>query len=415
MITQLINQQGSPFYYRYGKNTDIPNVIYTGLYQQVQPKSYFHKGDTYITGVKDNETRDPVIYRYRASDNTVVGVDVGVIDGVDPLDHQNPLVFFEDNFVYVVMVNPHAAPIRIWKSNTTDVTDGFSVHYNLSGSFSYVTAYKCPVTNSVYFLSRFLGLVHGIGKSNGNDYTDWTTLTITDNDYGSTTYRHYPFVPRPYGDNEWYYFALIQRNDSESSNSLQIYMYFAHSFYKTKDFKTFYSLDESFSKNIPENGVITNTEVQNELTYIGSAATDDKYVSYFAGCVIDDVIYGSYLDQSISYYKFYKIENGVKTEYDCNIPNLPLNPFSFSLLNIYYNGNNLVIRVGSSSVWVCDLDFSNQKLAFTNEQTEPNPVNAAIFPVNLDEVYGDYLYGGGQTDTNLGVLPYYITQDKFIR
>ena len=415
MTTQIINQQGSPFYYRYGKNTDITNVIYTGLYQQVQPKSYFYKGDTYITGVTNQPTRNPVIYRYRQSDNSVVGVNVGVIDNVDPLDHQNPLVFIQDDYIHVMMVNPHGAPIRIWKSNTTDITDGFSVLYNLSGNYSYITAYKIPSDDSVYFLSRFDGFVSGIGISNGSDYTDWRTLQTTNNDYGSTTYRHYPFVPRPYGENEWYYFAIIQRNDSESSDPLQIFMYFAHSFYKTKDFRTFYSLDETFSKNVPVDGVITNTEVQNELTYIGSDTTDDQYVSYFAGCVVNDVIYGSYLYQSIPYYKFYKIENGVKTEYDCNIPNLPLNPFSFSILNIYYNGKSLVIRVGGSAVWICDLDFSNQKLVYTNEQTEANPVNAAIFPLNLDEVYGEYLYGGGQLNVNQGILPYYITKDKFIR
>ena len=413
MIQQIIIQDViDDFYYKYNLNTSISDVIYTGSYGGlVTPKSTFNKGDTYITGVTDESTRNPVIYRYRSSNNSIVGVDVGTIDNIDPLEHQHPAVIIVDDYVYVFMVNGHGEDIKIWKSNTVNIEDGFTLFNTITGTpFTYLNATK-KNDDSIYFLSRvgFGGtneFGHTIGRSNKNDYTTWSVQNITDPNYSTTDNRHYPNIPTPY-NNEWYYFCINLRNETNTPE-----VYFAQAYYKTKDFETYYSLDESFSKNISLSGVITASEVESNLTYIGSTSAESTYVGASLGCVVNDVVYNAYFDV-LDYWKFYKIENGIKTEYPCLIPNLNTNSnFSYNI-RFKYNGNNLVL-IGDRKIWSCNLDFSNLQIIYDYGNDSVSTIaDATLLPNNLNLVYGDYIFGGNFD--SLGEFPYYVTNDKFIR
>lgn len=414
ILQQIIQQFSDAFFYRYGFTEEISDVIYSGLYVQVAPKCWYYNGDTYFTAVTSEATRNPVLYRYRSSDDSIVGVDVGTIDNTDPLNHQNPAIAVVDDFIYVLMVNGHGQDIKIWKSDTTDISDGFTLFHTITDfDFGYLHTYRR--NNYQYFLSRDTQSDFGsiVGKSADSSFVSWDVNRVTLAEKPTTGYRHYPYIPTPYNEDNWNYFSITLRNDNASSDPDQIFMYFGHAFYKTQDFVTYYSLDENFSKNVVSSGAITQSEVNSNLMYIGSESTDEDYTSHFQGCVINGVIYGSYVSQSINYHKFYKIENGVKTEYECNIPNLSINPFSFNVLTILSNGNNLVIRVSGGDVYVCDFNFNNQSIAYTVADNQIYPINAPIYPFNLDEVGEIYALGGQQVYT--GAFPYIVTNDKFIR
>lgn len=414
MIHQIISQNTNYLDFQYRISEAISDVLYTGSYGGlVTPKCVFHKGDTYMTGTDDNTNRNPVLFRYRQSDDSVVGVDVGTIDNFDPLFHQHPSIFIKEDFIYIMMVNGHGQDIKIWKSNTTDIADGFTLFHTITGNFSYVDVYSKP-NGSLYFLSRTLGgMNHQIGVSDTEDYTSWTVTQITNPDFSTTDNRHYPNIPIPYGNNDWFYFCINLRNETNTPTDTETY--FGHAYYKTQDFETFYSLDETYSKNISIDGVFTPSEIETNLTYVGSTSDDRNYVGASWGCVINDEIYNAYYDSNISYWKFYKINAlGVKTEFQCFIPNVQTTVnFSYNF-SFYYNENNLIIRTSTRKFYTSDLSFNNQVEYFDiTESSGEVLANATIPPYNFKDVSGKYLLGGATS--SLGKFPYFITEDKFIR
>lgn len=386
--------------------------VQTGVWQ-IYPQMYYYDGYTYQGATKNVSNRDPILLRFNQRDNSVIHVDVGTIDNFDPIFHQRPIPIEYNGFIYVIQVNGHGQDIKIWKSNTTDVADGFTLDTTISdNNYGYINLHKRS-DDSIIIGSRLTTQTpynYGHVLVRSSDWSTFSSVITTDPDYATTNHRHYMMLPLEYGTNTWLYVGIMSRNDSGNQ-------YFSQGYYKTQDFNTFYSLDETFNKNVASTTPVTDAEVETNFNIIGSTASDTVRVQASNGCVIDDVIYGSYFDNvTDNYWRFYKITGmGVKTEYECTIVGLDTDRVTDtnSAITITYNGNNLVWSF-DGAIYTCDLEFNNQKLVFQATDTDGNDLTNNIYPMsNIQDVNGRYalFIGGG----GVGTARYYITSDKFIR
>ena len=419
MILQSIIQQSSvkSFDLLIQSSTIEPNLEYIGSYLWNTPKTLQDGGYTYVTGRLNNPNRDVIIFRYNNTDNELVVQFVGAIDNFNALYHQHAVMQIIDDFVYVFCVNGHGQDIKIWKSDTTDITDGFYLYHTITGNFGYLSVK--PIPNNQYVLaSRLTGsggtqyshvnLVSGV-----NDLTTWTETQVTQADWFTTEYRHYMNTPFYYGVNEWCYYAISLRNDTSGAD-----IFFAQAFYKTKDHTTYYSLDGNYSKNIVSSAAFTNAEIEANLTFNGTQVSDLSFTGIAKCTVINDVIFSSYYNGSE--WKFYKIDNGVKTEYDCPITDLDASiSQGFGLIEIYYNGNNLIIIASSrtsglAKIFTSNLDFSRLTEVYdiASNVSDYNRYTA-LFPANFPDVRGNYIIPFDLlTD---GVFNYAITNNRLVR
>lgn len=382
-------------------------LFYSGNYGRVcAPKSIFYNGATYITGTDGEENRNPILIRYL--NGRIDTVRVGTIDNYDELFHQNATVMGIDGYIYVFCVNGHGEAVKIWKSNTPDIVDGFTLHYQLEIKAGYLNT-KMLSDGRCLMVIRITGtFTHQYAQmiciSAVNDLTSWQTITPMDAEYATYDIRFYPSYIQPYGDNEWQYFGISLRSDDTTVTGTQTYM--GQAIYKTKDFETFYNLSETFSKNIVVDGIITALEVKNNFTVVGWDDVDVYFGTLWA-IIINDVIYGSYFNPDDMYFKFYKIENGVKTEYPCEIPDLPTTPNFSYMINLYYNGDNIVIHC-FGKIYSCGFDFSGLTLL----KTLPSDINLALLPEPFTDVIGkEYMIAG--TNVYQGYFPYVITNEIF--
>lgn len=399
IISQSFNQEEFVF----SEYTGFPTLFDSGRYGRiVAPKSVFHLGATYVTGRKSNPNRDPLLIRYLAG--TIDIIQVGVIDFFDNLYHQNPAILIIDNYIYIIAVNGHGREMKIWKSDTLDMMDGFTLLYEKAGDYGYCCPYLLA-DNSIIIYTRSTGGSDTYSllylKSPAGDYTSLTDVYVTTAQFGTYGYRHYPSSIKHYGTNTYHYFGISLRRESGE-------IYFAQIIFKTLDFETYYNVDESFSKDVTVDPIDT-TELNDYYTIIGDTSNDSVYVGTQSTIVLNDVLYGSGIVGGV--WKFFKIVAGVTTFYDCDLPDLPLtNNFEYHI-DMYWNGSNLVIY-SRGSVYTSDLNFSNVTFQFTNYATgELTGINLVQPPENYNEINADYMLAGSNLE--LGVFPYIITDNKF--
>lgn len=410
MLQHLINLNDDGLFKEIELFTDL---YYSGSYGNiVSPKNVWHNGSTFITGYKSSATNNsPVILQYKNGE--VFYAEVGVIDNFDPLEHAHPALLVLDGYVHVFQVNGHGQDIKIWKiNNPEDVRDGFTLIFTIPGKFGYCNP-RLLSDGRVIILSRITNDTVDVNYSQiftinniPGDLTSWTNIRTTNVDYGASKNRHYPSALLQYGVNQWHYIGISLRNENPGS----IETYFGQAIMKTKDFTTFYNKDETFSKNIDVNGVLTPTELESHFMIIGSHSEVENYVLPKWSIVINDTVYGRCIRNG--YIEFYKIDlAGNLTFYPCAIPDIDLTEnFSYKL-EINYNGNNLIIKVGGV-LYGCDFNFEN--ITFLEQyifEGEENKALSALLPYNLNEITGKYMFGGGITP---GVFPYFITDDKFL-
>lgn len=398
----IVEQNSDLFLFQ--EYTGNSEIFYSGRYGAlVYPKCVYHNGYTYLTCVLDDINRDPILLRYGNGETRTV--QVGQIDNFDPLYHQHPSIQIINDFIYIFMVNGHGTDIKIWKSNTTDMTDGFRLHHTIIGFYGYCST-RLLKDGRVIILSRVtaLNFAQVFMISAVNDYTSWTVRETTETEYATTDVRHYPSMPKHYGNNEWQYFGISLRNDTPATE-----VYFGQAIYKTKDYETFYSLDQSFKKNIVVDGELTPVEVENNLMILGSNTNSTTYVGTMNAIIINDVVYGSGFDSGV--WKFYKIENGTTTFFDCNLPNLPSEAnFSYNL-DHYYNGKNLII-FSKGVAYTSDFNYSQITPRFKYYNLgNPTGINIVAPPINYQDINENYLLVG--SDKEVGVVPYYLTNERF--
>ena len=388
--------------------------VSTGVWQ-VYPMTIYNNNYTYIAGTENVANANPILFRYDSIDNTIVGVKVGVIDNFDPLFHQRPIpIVGLDGHVYVFQINGHGQSMKVWKSNTTDISDGFSLHHTTpNNTLGYINIQKFDNYILKIGTRKTTGAGSGgiyghiVGKSNDVNYNSFTFIEVTDPSFSSTNYRHYMMMPREYGDNSWSYFGIMKRNDSGNQ-------YFAQAYYKTQDYKNFYSIDESFSKDVINTSKITDVEVESNLTYFGSNTFDTTQIQASHGFVLNDEIYGSYYNNTSNKWKFYKINTiGVVTEYDDTIGlNSDFTDVNRAITQTY-NGNNIVYSY-LGKIYTCDLDFNNQKEAFDFEEPTGEVLGkTTVFPIiNPQDIKSNYLLVGNLAGDKFA---YYVINDKFFR
>lgn len=381
------------------------NLYDSGRYGRiVAPKCTFHDGYTYLTGREDVTNRDPILFRYK--DGVVNSIDVGTIDNSDPLDHQHPAILIIANYIYIFMVDGHGKNMKIWKSNTTDMMDGFTLHREIIGNFGYC----CPRLLSdgrVIIYQRYTtsGPVtlysQGYLLSDVDDYTTWTEVQVTDADFSATDIRHYPSAIKHYGTNTYNYFGISFRYEPNE-------YYIGQAIHKTLDFETYSNLDETFSQDVTVTP-LDNTDLQDNFMIVGDLSANTTYVSVMSCIVINDVVYGSAVVSGV--WKYYKIIAGVTTFYDCDLPNLQTTSTAAYQIDMYWNGSNIVI-FSKGKVYKSDLNFSNVEFQEQYyELAETSGVNLVQPPENFNEINADYMLAGSNLE--IGVFPYIITNKKF--
>lgn len=403
---QGINQSNNVRFYTENENLlGVANGVW-----QVYPMTIWDNSYTYIGATKDVLNRDPILCRYDSITDTMVSVAVGTIDNFDPIFHQRPIpIVGVDDHVYVFMINGHGTQMKVWKSNTKDILDGFTLHHTTSRSdLGYLNIEQADNFRIKLGFRKTTGSPnygHIVARATDLNYNGFEFIDTTDPNYVSTNHRHYMMMPKEYGDNNWYYFGIMSRNDSGNQ-------YFAQGYYKTQDFVNFYSISEVFSKDVVSNGRITDVEVEANLNFFGSTASDTTKVQASNGFVLSDEIYGTYFNGVA--WKFYKINSsGLVTEYTDNIGlDTDLTDVNRAI-NLTYNGKNIVYSY-LQKIYTCDLDFSNQREVF--EFIVPPSETLAvttIFPlINADKVIGNYALPANVAGNQFA---YYVLNDKFIR
>ena len=294
--------------------------------------------------------------------------------------------------------------------------DGFSFYTEITGDFGYL--HTSLYNNKLIHFTRETsgsGYYQRILHSDVGDFTTYTDLQITTNT--TTTYRHYPNKAKMYGLNDWEYFFIGVRSSDSSS-----FYYYQQCGYKTQDFITFYSLDESFSKDIVNNGAFTKLEIDNNLV-LKEGVSNTSEIGTCENTIINDVVYGSYWDESINYLKFYKIDSGIVTDFNCDVAGFKQGFNELRRPQILFNGNNLVIVCsGNYKIYTCDLNFNNLTEVYDFSEDYLKSGWSYGIPKNLNEIDGNYIMGGDWDTENRYALnpptisvPFVITNDKFIR
>ena len=408
MLLQLISQQSittETFISDLQEYIDESAIVYSGSYGNLcVSKSIWHNGVTYITAKGNNPTEDPYLLRWK--NGVMSSIKVGFIDYEDALSHQNATILIIDDYIYIFCVNGHGESIKIWKSNTIDMLDGFSLHHTIVGNFGYcnteiydgnVVITSRVTDNQTYIYSQVL-LV-----SDGSDLTTWDKINTTDADYSNTDVRHYPSMIKHYGYNEWHYSGISLRNDDESPQ-----VYFGKAIYKTKDFTTVYNLDETFSKDISSTP-LTVSEIEDYFMISGTNTAKTTYNGTMSAIAINDIIYTATYENS--QWSYLKIVNGSITKTDCELPDLPTTANGGYHFIFYFNGINIVFQ-SRGKIYATDLNFTTIEEKFEYyELGEPTGANTTVLPANLDEIYGKYIIGGSSLEE--GVVPYYISNKKF--
>lgn len=401
MLLQAVISQSNTEQFRFEEYEGYADLFDSGRYGRiVSPKGIFHNGYTYITARKNNANKDPVLLRYGFGE--VVSVEVGTIDNTDPLNHQNPAILVISDYIYIFMVNGHGQSMKIWKSNTTDVTDGFSLHHTIAGDFGYCVP-RLLSDGRVIIYQRYTGSSHTTLYSQGyllsavDDYTSWSAVQVTDTDFSTSSIRHYPSAINHYGTNTYNYFGISFRNESNEH-------YIGQAIHKTLDFETYFNLSESFSQDVTVT-LLDNTDLQDNFMVAGDLSETTTYVSVLSCFVLNDVIYGSAVVEGV--WKFYKIIDGVTTYYDCDLPNLLTTSNASYQITMYWNGVNIDIYT-RDKIFATDLNFS-----YLTEKYEyyvlgsPIGMNLIQPPENYDEIEGNFMMGGSNLE--IGVFPYVIT------
>lgn len=383
----------------------------------VTPKSIWYNGATYVTGYRDSSTNNAAcVLKYE--NGNIEYAFVGSVDNADVDQHARPAILIIDGYIYILQVNGHGEDIKIYKSNATEsINDGFTLHHTITGEFGYlnaryidgrivITTRDTTITTSKYSLI--------MTYSDVGDFTTFTTKRITDADYANRDTRHYPAHVEYYGNNVWKYFIINHRSDITSGGAT----YFAHSILKTKDYSTYYNIDETFSKNIDSSNYITVDELEDNYTIVGSVKAFNKRVDGTNYIAINDVIYGSYFDYDSAQYKLLKITNaGVqKKAYNMAGFGSGVGGTTGTNLFLWFNGNNIVALAAANKMYALDLNLETQE--FRTQIVIPSGYGfyALDMPTNYNEVTGEYIIGGANSDgtDKEGYFPFFITSDKFL-
>ena len=416
MILKTVIQQEISNAKRCFLDTSRNDVYWSGTWaNHFSPTILWVNGATYALATKAEPNRSPLLYRY--GNGQIDSVQVGTITKFDTtnLYHPKSSIVYVDGHFYVGVINGHGEELLVFKSNTSNITDGFNLEATVNGEFGYISGYYKD--GRIVWLTRQTAPPNGYYKrviySNINDYSTYTNLQTTQ---GSTSFlRHYPTSPKLYGYNEWYYFCVGLRNGSSSPS-----YYYNQVIYKTKDFETFYSLDENLSKNLSVSP-FTQSELDNELSVVRNSSNTYN-IGTPIGFVLNDVYYGSYWNEDDDYLRFFKYDSSVRTDYPCYIPDLSQDQTEFRQLQLYYNGKNIVIVSSAlNKIYTCSLNFSNQQEVFDFSNQTELELSAGL-PQNFDEVVGNYIICGKFDVSNVYTpsppvsnFPYIETQDKFIR
>ncbi len=400
----------------YEKTYNATGITLSGYKSPLEtPTCLWYNGATYWVGYKGFSTNhQAVIFKYK--DGVIEHEDVGVGTATsDVLLHCYPVLLIINGFLYVFQTDPHAAPIKIWKSDVAEsITDGFTLHDTITGDFAYIGA-RLLSDGRVVILSRTditNDYSHKISISDVDDYTSWTTNIITDADYGVNNTRHYTTAIQHYNVNEWHYFGITYRKDAGDNP------YVRQAIYKTKDYVTFYNLEETFSKDIVASGAITNAELETNFVIIGSISEDTTYTAGVNAVAIDDVLYNSQWNDALQKWQFMKIAtDGTITYYDVPVSNIFYLENIIATIRILYNGNNLVFLIFTDEgggvlgrkIYASDLNFDN--FQFMYDMRRVVPTDRKMMPYNLDEVNGTYIIGGGSVEDE---VQFYETDNRFI-
>lgn len=388
---------------------DAGTLSIAGSYgNHITPKSVWHNGATYITGYRENQ--DPAIIKWK--DGEIQYTEFGTSEH-DPYNHPHPTVVIIDNYVYVLHVDGHNNPIKIWKSDLPESIESFTlIHTTTYAEFNYCNPRMLSDGRMVIHSRRgsAAGFNSIFAMSGINDLTTWTVKELTVPDWDSNKVRHYPDGLYHYGANEWYYFGIFLRYENGE-------VYFGHAHFKTKDFITFYSLDESFSKNIDIEGGFTRAEIETYLMTVGSNTQPDTYTGPPNTLIINDTVYDNFYNMTNQRWEMIKITpDGTKTFYPCTIPNILTGKNLSHPILQYYNGQNIVLIITeenlSRKIYSTDLNYQTFKFEKTISETgEEEPINRPLIPWNFSELNGKYIIGGGM---DVGIFPYMITDEKFL-
>ena len=386
----------------------LPEELYTGNYggHLVTPKAVWYGGSTFFTGQRTLASNNSGAM-LKCNNEGITTTNVSTITVSDPDEHSHPAVLEIGGYIYLLQANGQGENILIYKSTTQGGTS-YALHHTITGVFAYCNARvfegrivivtrdsSAPAT-----INRFGQIVL---YSDVGDFTTWTELATTNPDYQTNDVRHYPATPYCYGTNTWFHFIINKRSDVNSNT------YYAHAFYKTQDFITYYNEAETWSKDIVTNGVITDTELETNCTLFGSDLEPSKKRDGANYIVIDDIIYGSYYDYDNSVFKFVKIDTATVTETICTIDfGRTFSVTNLSAIVMYYGTNDILMVTGNVDLYRSNLDFTD--VSFVENLGDTNTINRGAIPCNISDIDGEYFIGGRATDT---FFPYKKTNEKF--
>tara|TARA_R110002012_G_scaffold321174_1_gene547901 strand:+ start:10038 stop:11288 length:1251 start_codon:yes stop_codon:yes gene_type:complete len=375
------------------------------------PITLWHNGSTYSLGYENNITNNQVwIVKQTGFNIESNTVGIGTV-APEPLNHPTPLLIIDDlGYIYVIQNSFHVSPFNLWRSDNPEDISSFSLIGQFDTDGAYLTMISQNNTNAVFVTRNSLASSDGFHQSilEVNLLTAaYTKTQLTYADYNTTGIRHYPlFTYHKVGNSNIYYGFINHRRDSDLT-------YLKVSAWKSTDLVTFSNLDETFSKDVVSNGVLTNAELEANFKFVESS-TNDLNRTIFQGAIqVDDDIYVAY-----------NANNEIKIEKYLSGSATPSDTYTFPTdirgSFLYWNTTKIFVLVqdntldGISGIYSMDLDLTNLKLeAELKQGLDYETFSYYGIPNNLHEVpNGEYYLGIGRSDTTqtpeVGVVPYNV-------
>ena len=410
--------------------------MYGSFRTLAKPSMLWYNGSTYSLWYKEKVNFNQVGILKQTDETLISSIVNDGTDGIEPINHPAPMLHINKStgYIYVLQNKFHVDEIRVWRSaNPEDIS-----------SFDYIGAFGQGCS--------YLGHLDGndsdiVIQTRAGDVTEfysmsiikvnldtlvYTQTVITNADSVNSETRHYLLVPYQYGESDKTFFGIAHRNQSLANGRQGYYKFSLLVTDKGGDYEIFENIDSSFSKDVVNTSILTNTELDNNYVVLGDELDRNTLISEGKLIALNDDVYIVYMnDENSGRYSVRKFTYGSSTTTDFLIPvtNIVVSPIYYSPVYMRYNGTNFVFTIWQNDIngnpltkiYACDTNFNNWTefpLDLYSNSLQPSPGSGFFYgmPENLDlAVDSDerYLMIGKDSESTEGEFNFTVTKNKW--
>lgn len=381
-------------------------------------------GNYYGTGNTPPQDREKgIIWKYDpTTDIFTWGLCYGNSTGTETIMHRTPSLIIDDNgYIYTAGGDPHSDEIIITRSSSPESITEFN-HLPATGIIGGVCAYPSLYLygNDIIISHRNTGVTFfGAGDEEFMHSTwratigvwSWQRMDLYKNRDGTNPDNRevmYPTFPKQSVNNEWEYLLTSPRSGNWGGEE-----YYDQLVLKTKDWLTFYNIEETASRNISVNGGIP---ILDRPDYSIKNNGRTKGVHLQTVSIVNDVFVGVYYDwdNEKHYIRWY---DGSWHEQDVQTILSPNYGYGGAFRDIRKIGSKYYISYSKNESDILSNRLVETKIPFTEfkelkhfgyDTDEGYIPRSPAFPTNIDTIQKTILIGssgGGNVTDGYGVNP----------